>query len=119
MNDKRINFLMLEKFPEFSTLYHDTVDWQEGDETSIFTTFSFVIAVALLEMVENGNKDKVKEVFSFLDSIVPLHEDSEEAIAVCVLEHLLFSGVDLRRLYPLMSDNMIKLSEPFYNWKGC
>lgn len=116
MTNKEINLLMIERFPEFKESFDEAMFLGDGIDSSLYTTFAFVIAVEIEKLIPSipDSNDKITDVFKFLDESIDLHVDAEDVIITCVLEYLFYGDSDLRNLYPYMTERIKTLSNAFY-----
>ena len=116
MTNKEINSLIIKKFPEFKENFEEAIFLGGGINSSLYTTYGFVFAVEIEKLIPllPYSKEKITEIFKFLDNSIDTHEEAEDAISLCVLEYIFLSHFDLKLLYPYMPERIRKLSDAFY-----
>lgn len=120
MTNYEINKLLIEKFPEFKEKYDDAILLGDGDDSSLYTTFAFVVAVAIEELAASlpSTGEKITEFFNFLDFSIDNHDEAEDVVECCVLEYLFYGKYDLKNLFPFMSERIKNMANVFYKNGG-
>ena len=96
MKAEKMNYMLIKKFPELETAYHNEVDWQEGDETGSHVVYGDVFVPYIKRMIALDNKKKINEIFKFIEEMLRLEDGyATEVIILSVLEELESDNYDL------------------------
>lgn len=89
MDSKKLNKMLIEKFPNLINKYKEDVEWQEGDDTGSHVVYGDVLAPYLIACIKQNNQSEVIKILSFLEQILKLNNKySNEVIAFSVLERI-------------------------------
>lgn len=69
MNEKAMNELLLEAFPEIKDDFEKYVSWQDGVNTGAFLTYEDVFRPHIEQAVENGNTSFIERASSFIEDL--------------------------------------------------
>ena len=96
MQAKKMNYMLIKKFPELEIAYHSEVDWQEGDETGSHVVYGDVFVPYIKKIIASNSEGKTNEIFKFIEEILCLEDEyAEEVIVLSVLEELELDNYDL------------------------
>ena len=108
MTTKEMNLKLINTFPEMIQTYHNEVDWQEGDDTGSHVVYGDVLEPYIERLILEKNKQKLKDVFSFLESLLALKEQYiDEVISFSVIEKMIDKSDSIIYCKPLMG-SMVK-----------
>jgi len=86
---RKMNLKLINTFPELNSLYHDEVDWQEGDETGCHVVYGDVFEPYIEKLIIDNNTDLLMKAFAFLEELLEIQEIYiDEVIFLSVLEVL-------------------------------
>jgi hypothetical protein len=112
MNAKKLNQLLINRFPELAASYLDEVSWQEGDDTGSHVVYGDVFAPFIEQSIDLYDKNKLKEIFDFIEKLLLLKDDYvEDVISLSVLERLKSEPVKSGCCSEFMNEQTKKLFE--------
>ena len=96
MNAKKMNLLLIEKFPQLKTAYDEEVSWQDGDETGAHVVYGDVFVPFIEETIQNCKS--ICEIIDFIESILQMKADySDEVIYSTVLYDLILNDTVIEK----------------------
>lgn len=117
MTTKDYNLALISRFPELTEVYHDEVDWSDGDETGCHIVYGLVEPFMEKLIAENDMK-RLKEVFDFLEELLQ-GEDIyfAEVVSCSVLEGYADVGDKPALFIPMMGTKTRKLLQELLDYR--
>lgn len=114
MDSKELNKMLIKKFSELEKDYNNEVSWQEGDETGSHVVYGDILNPYIIECISKDNISKLREIFSFIEYILDSGDDyASNVISVSVLESVLYSIFNNKRVFSLLGNESKKVVEEF------
>ncbi len=89
MNNKELNMMLIDEFPELASAYQDEVSWQEGNDTGSHIVYGDVFTPYFIECLSVNNEIKIVKILNFIEKILEFDFTySNEVIAFSVLESI-------------------------------
>lgn len=91
--NKDLNRRLIEAFPELTSLYHEEVNWQEGDETGCHVVYGDVFSPYLERALREKQKDQLERGFAFIEELLNINDVYiDEVIVLSVLGFIIDSS---------------------------
>lgn len=97
--------MLIKNFPELSSVYHDEIGWQEGNNTGCHIVYGDVFEPFIEKMVTGKKCAELQRTFDFIESLLAYKElYVEEVILFSILEKLNDNQQQINYCRPFMSN---------------
>jgi len=89
MEPRKLNEILLRKFPELNDKFNEITSWQDGIDTGSFIVFEDVFMPFLEINVDNNNVNMIERIYSFIEELANSNDDYiRNILYVAILENI-------------------------------